>query len=398
MSALFKSFDDSYKREEIQAAVDVIDIVLAKQMNEAGLIHDHQILMRKELILAEEEGLKAPKLQTKKQQKKMNVVKSQIPPITEGRRSHILKSMKPEDQITQDDIDKTKFRDSFQQACFKCHCARHQIKSSIRFPNLPVFKRKRVHFKNSYKICKRRIVLCCLHCGQRLTEKFLSVTICTKDFDEEAGQFLSDWCSKPSNLSKTSLLARGCEGVTAGKSNGEQWGGFTINFKDIKAKGLNDNEIDQSPEVTKVGMIMWYECRILTYTHQFWIHDLNQYMSEKHPDRFRPPSHDISLPTPISEGEQLPLFVTEENQKLWDFWLKIWKVLHATSSEIREWKDSDKKEKRKLLEDFGTFFYEFYNDAPSSHYPIYLHIIVCHLMDMIEEFGSLCLLSNQGPS
>lgn len=101
------------------------------------------------------------------------------------------------------------------------------------------------------------------------------------------------------------------------------------------------------------------------------------------------------LLTPFFFKDPKRLFISEELEKLWGYWEQVWKIMHAPTKEIENWTPADKKQKRELIKEFGSFFVDIYPET-SWHYPIYLHIVVCHLMDMIEEFGSLCRLSNQG--
>ncbi len=261
--------------------------------------------------------------------------------------------------------------ENFVQCCDKCDCTSEHVQLSVRYPEFGIWHRGRSHFDNVFGIPKEKFGDCVMHCTQRLTEKHLSISILNKTDDVIATDCLIKWCKE---INKTKLAEP--LGLKLGESDGYDWDGFSINLKEVK---FSDEE-KIIFEKSKIGMIMWKQCRVVVKTHKLWIAHLNQHMALHNPAKY-----DLKDKSYISKSEQ----------ELWSALDEAWDVLHATQDQVQEWKKAHYAVPKQILEKYRILILTHYKVDP-KYYKWKWHDVFVHTFEQWDKFGSFLQIQNQG--
>ena len=141
-------------------------------------------------------------------------------------------------------------------------------------------------------------------------------------------------------------------------------------------------------------MILWKHCSVIVDTSDIWLKDLEEAFSD---------SKELAKTEPV--------------RNLWNLLKELWVMLEYDSKAIEECKKEKFEKEWTFFKKFGNAFLKaFGNHSCTSHY---LHIVLCHTVyvstlpklfkvdklifffffffkKVWENFGSLCILSNQG--
>eukprot|EP00339_Tiarina_fusa_P020480 CAMPEP_0117017860 /NCGR_PEP_ID=MMETSP0472-20121206/13886_1 /TAXON_ID=693140 ORGANISM="Tiarina fusus, Strain LIS" /NCGR_SAMPLE_ID=MMETSP0472 /ASSEMBLY_ACC=CAM_ASM_000603 /LENGTH=194 /DNA_ID=CAMNT_0004722343 /DNA_START=306 /DNA_END=886 /DNA_ORIENTATION=- len=131
-------------------------------------------------------------------------------------------------------------------------------------------------------------------------------------------------------------------------------------------KLLDGDEFEES----NFGMIMWKECYLIVKTSEYWMNELRE----------------------AAKQFKAPFEISADTVELWDLLRRVWNLLHAGEKEILEMKKEKFKQQWDLLENFGKAYIKCYPHGKSH----YVHIICCHLISLMENYGSLNKFANQG--
>lgn len=72
--------------------------------------------------------------------------------------------------------------------------------------------------------------------------------------------------------------------------------------------------------------------------------------------------------------------------ELWELFAQVWKLMRATEDEVKTMQTTDFQDATRILHTFGRLFVEVFPKTKSN----YMHIIVCHLVDVSNYFFIIC--------
>jgi len=90
--------------------------------------------------------------------------------------------------------------------------------------------------------------------------------------------------------------------------------------------------------------------------------------------------------------QQFPEEIIPDEEKVWELFLQIWELLQKSDTQLCDYSLLTWKQSEDLTKEFGQKWISTYPTSKSH----YLHIVVCHCIDLQKKFGSLGKYSNQG--
>ncbi len=243
---------------------------------------------------------------------------------------------------------------SLAPVCPYCNCCANQIMYSLIDPWNPIWHNGRIHFKNLFNFDVQNVCICIMHAFERLVEAILERS--TKGYIE-ARLFAIQFYKA---LKKGHLK----------NEDKKFWPGNI--YLTLKDKEYDPDDPQCIWTRSKFGMIPWKFCRIIKSTGKQFLTALNSFMKEL---------------------KGIDGFVSEEEFVLWQQLEEIWNIVHATEETVQTWKTEGFETQKVKLEEFGKRWLVAY---PTFLYSFYLHIVVCHTVELWNRFGSLLRWTNQG--
>merc|ERR1712000_384759 len=313
--------------------------------------------------------VKVPKIGKKRRRKKSKTNKSKKQKTSNNSSKKIDISDANQRDIIQDAIkvleDKHKLKKQYKDlvqyfkekgcnVCVFCPARSRHIRFSLMNPACHAFH---VHYKYNTLFNIEAKAYCSLHACERIVESTLALTTNQK---EEVRSWMINYFENTFN--KEYLEDKG---HTFKKK---------LEYYPIKLKPKNNilNEDTEDGFIKlSFSMILWKHCSVIVDTSDIWLKDLEEAFSD---------SKELAKTEPV--------------RNLWNLLKELWVMLEYDSKAIEECKKEKFEKEWTFFKKFGNAFLKaFGNHSCTSHY---LHIVLCHTVYVWENFGSLCILSNQG--